>query len=454
MPAPRSRAAPSPCCPTERSRSCAGRATTAATASSRRRLLRERGARSTWSPSGSQTRHARSRSPTCAACPATRRSRSSELAGPLHRLRRRAPGYRLPRHSARRGRRAIARINDEGRARRRRRRAERRRRLHRRRCGRRGPAATTVTFHVGKPGLWIHPGKEHAGDVQVADIGIPRGAPARRRRTDRCRRRRAAAPPRPDSTKFSSGHVLVCGGSRGLTGAPCMASLAAARAGRRLRHRVRARVAAGLVSAHLLEVMTRGLPDDGDALTRTRRSRPCSASRSAAARSRWRSARVSVAATAPSRSPRELARRAPVPLVLDADGLNAHAGRLADLATRRSPTVLTPHAGELARLLDTSSDAVGRERLAHARSAAQPARRDRRAQGRRHARRRARRARCRERRREPRTRHRRHRRRAHRRRRRDARGRSRAVRGRVDGGVAARPGRAYGGAAHRAAPRA
>ena len=37
--------------------------------------------------------------------------------------------------------------------------------------------AVTVTFHAAKPGLWINPGKAHAGTVEVADIGIPRGAP-------------------------------------------------------------------------------------------------------------------------------------------------------------------------------------------------------------------------------------------------------------------------------------
>ena len=39
-------------------------------------------------------------------------------------------------------------------------------------------ASITVTFHAAKPGLWIRPGKAHAGTVEVADIGIPRGAPA------------------------------------------------------------------------------------------------------------------------------------------------------------------------------------------------------------------------------------------------------------------------------------
>jgi NAD(P)H-hydrate epimerase len=65
---------------------------------------------------------------------------------------------------------------------------------------------------------------------------------------------------------------------------------------------------------------------------------------------------------------RALAQRAPVPLLIDADGLNAHAGRLDSLTGREHPTVLTPHAGELARLLDV--DDVERNRLQHAREAA------------------------------------------------------------------------------------
>jgi NAD(P)H-hydrate epimerase len=70
---------------------------------------------------------------------------------------------------------------------------------------------------------------------------------------------------------------------------------------------------------------------------------------------------------------RELAREAPLALVLDADGLNAHAGSLARLAVREAPTVLTPHAGELARLLGIDSEQVQSERLEHARKAAEQA---------------------------------------------------------------------------------
>ena len=67
---------------------------------------------------------------------------------------------------------------------------------------------------------------------------------------------------------------------------------------------------------------------------------------------------------------RRIAQEANVAMVLDADGLNAQAGSVEDLAAREAPTVLTPHAGELARLLDTDSESVQRERLSHARMAA------------------------------------------------------------------------------------
>jgi NAD(P)H-hydrate epimerase len=70
---------------------------------------------------------------------------------------------------------------------------------------------------------------------------------------------------------------------------------------------------------------------------------------------------------------RELARAIEIPLLLDADGLNAHAGRLDNLAPRSAATVLTPHAGELARLLDTESAEIQSHRLRAVRFAAHAA---------------------------------------------------------------------------------
>ena len=62
--------------------------------------------------------------------------------------------------------------------------------------------------------------------------------------------------------------------------------------------------------------------------------------------------------------------KAPRPLVLDADGLGALAGAVERVAVRGHPTVLTPHTGELARLLESDSDAIDARRLANAREAA------------------------------------------------------------------------------------
>ena len=230
-------------------------------------------------------------------------------------------------------------------------------------------ASVTVTFHASKPGLWIRPGKAHAGEVQTIDIGIPRGAPVAATVgliapsvLDVLPRRHAS------STKFTSGHVLVAGGSRGLAGAPRMAAEASMRAGAGyVTACVPASLQGVLASGGTPEMMTRALPDEDGALTVA-----------AAAEALAASARSGALALGPGLGrragaiafARTLAGKADVPMVLDADGLNAHAGRLADLAARGAPTVLTPHAGELGRLLELDSSEVERERLRHVRAAA------------------------------------------------------------------------------------
>ena len=113
-----------------------------------------------------------------------------------------------------------------------------------------------------------------------------------------------------------------------------------------------------------------GLPEDGDghldasgdgarcSRRSAARTRSCSGpgSRRTRTRRRWRAAIVP---------------RIDVPLVIDADGLNALAGHIDEiLPQRRWPTVLTPHAGELGRLLEVDSEEVERSRLRHAREAA------------------------------------------------------------------------------------
>jgi hydroxyethylthiazole kinase-like uncharacterized protein yjeF len=233
-------------------------------------------------------------------------------------------------------------------------------------------ASLTVTFHAAKPGLWISPGKAHAGEVQAIDIGIPRGAPGGASVgliapsvLEQLPRRDARA------TKFTSGHVLVAGGSRGLTGAPRMAAEASMRAGAGY---VTACVPASLqellAAAGTPEMMTRGLPDDDGALTADAVGGVLEASARGGSLALGPGLGRSDGAFAFAR---KLAGEADVAMVLDADGLNAHAGRLEELRTRRAPTVLTPHAGELGRLLELDSSEIERERLRHVRMAAEQA---------------------------------------------------------------------------------
>lgn len=229
-------------------------------------------------------------------------------------------------------------------------------------------ADVTVTFHAVKVGQAIAPGKWRTGELRVVPIGIPPGAPPPP----------AAGAidigvlellPRRDerSTKFSSGQVVVAGASRGLTGAVQMSSRAAIRAG--------AGYATVAVPADLEaifetgqpEVMSAGCPGGDGCLA------PASLKRLLRA---FDGAAAGVLGPGLGRDPGsvELARDAALaieaPLVIDADGLNAFAGDPSRLGGRRAPTVLTPHAGELGRLLDRPSEDIARHRLAAAREVA------------------------------------------------------------------------------------
>ena len=234
-------------------------------------------------------------------------------------------------------------------------------------------ADATVTFHAAKPGLWITPGKQHCGDVHVVDIGIPAEDQPVHPSVGLIASAVLAEVPRrsASSNKFSVGSVLVVGGSRGLIGAPVLASLAAARAGAGyVTIAAPASVAPG-IAGKLLEVMTVELPDDPETGPKRGSSRMAVE----------RAARAGALVLGPGlgRLPaaqkfaRDVATHANLPLVLDADGLNAHAeeGGLEQLAARSAPTVLTPHAGELGRLLELPSAEIEEHRLEHVRAAAE-----------------------------------------------------------------------------------
>jgi len=232
-------------------------------------------------------------------------------------------------------------------------------------------ADITVSFHAAKLGQRIAPGKWHTGELRVAPIGIPAGAPGKAAGGEIDPAILNLAPHRgPQSTKFSSGQVAVAGGSRGLTGAVRMASLAAIRGG--------AGYATVAVPADLNlvfeiaqpEVMSVACPGGDGCLV--------PASEKAVLRVFERAA-AGVLGPGLGRDPgsfelaREVVGKIEAPLVIDADGLNAFAGRLGILSARQAPTVLTPHAGELGRLLERDSAEIDAHRLASAKEAARAA---------------------------------------------------------------------------------
>jgi hydroxyethylthiazole kinase-like uncharacterized protein yjeF len=232
-------------------------------------------------------------------------------------------------------------------------------------------ADLTVSFHGAKIGHRIAPGKWHTGELRVAPIGIPAGAPERAAAGTIDATVLALLPRRgPRSTKFSSGQVVIAGGSRGLTGAVQMSSRAAIRAG--------AGYATVAVPADLEDVFEAGQPEvmsigcpGGDGYLTPASLKPVLRA--------FERAAAGVLGPGLGRDPGsvELARDAAAaiecPLVIDADGLNAFEGEIGLIAGRAAPTVLTPHAGELARLLDRGSEEISAHRLAAAREAARAA---------------------------------------------------------------------------------
>ena len=245
-------------------------------------------------------------------------------------------------------------------------------------------ADITVSFHAAKLGPLDRAGQ----GARPASSGSPRSAfrPGRPREPAggviRDEVLDARPPRRTNSTKFDSGEVLVIGGSRGLTGAVCMASEAAIRVGAGYATVAVPADLEPIFEVKLTEVMSRGF----DAAPRAARQRApptrSSPPPSAPRRSCW--ARGSGATRTRSSSHGAVAHGVEAPLLIDADGLNAHAGRLELIAEREAPTVLTPHAGELGRLLGRESSEVDGHRLASRARGGRAERGDRRAEGGRH----------------------------------------------------------------------
>lgn len=219
-------------------------------------------------------------------------------------------------------------------------------------------AEATITFAHLKLGLLTPVGAEHSGDVHVVDIGVPGelfrevGCSALLFESDDARE--LVAPRSVAAHKGSAGHVFAVAGSAGKTGAALLVARGALRAG-----------------AGLATICT--FPDAADSLDlraleeMTARIDPAHVETSLDACLE----RADVVAIGPGLGLDERARRVAEHVVLswngtkvvDADALSAFAGRAAELARARGQLILTPHPGELARLLGTSVAEVERDRF-------------------------------------------------------------------------------------------
>lgn len=234
-------------------------------------------------------------------------------------------------------------------------------------------ADVTVTFGLPKLGLVQFPGAEHCGELRVVDISIPRGplcSDSIKANLVTAELAAAMLPPRyPSMHKGDAGKLLLVAGSEGMTGAAALCGLGAVRAGAGL---VTLACPAGLndiLEAKCTEVMT--LP-----VAQTER-------RSIAPAARLEVLKFGEGCNAVAIGPglsqhpdtaqfvRDTIRDIIRPLLLDADGLNCLGGDVGLLSARTRPTVITPHPGELAGLLQTKAESLQEDRVATARHAAE-----------------------------------------------------------------------------------
>lgn len=226
-----------------------------------------------------------------------------------------------------------------------------------------------VTFTAPRPAHVF--GNLTRGPVLVAPIGSPPEAIVSSLNLEVTTPRDFAAllAPRPrDSNKGMFGHVLIIGGSFGKSGAAAMAGMAALRAGAGLSTVATPARVLSSVASFAAELMTEPLAETAAG----------SIALAAAESGRFTDLAkpMTVVAIGPGigRDPEtvqfvhEAVRQTKVPLVLDADGLNAFEGQTNLLDGRRRPLVLTPHPGEMARLAGISIKAVQSDRLNVARS--------------------------------------------------------------------------------------
>jgi ADP-dependent NAD(P)H-hydrate dehydratase / NAD(P)H-hydrate epimerase len=215
-------------------------------------------------------------------------------------------------------------------------------------------ADMTVTFHGEKVGHYVTPAAFLAGYLEVEDIGLE---PMETENARVTRSILELVPRRsPEGNKYTSGHVVVVGGSPGMTGAPCLSALAAFRADAGYVTLAGPEPAVPVFEGWVLEAVKRPLPADGDGLV--------TAEAAGAVLELAEKAGALALGPGLGRSDgtkafvRRLAAEAPLPAVVDGDGLWA-----LEPGEWPAPRVLTPHSGELGRLIGEEPSWVDAHRI-------------------------------------------------------------------------------------------
>ena len=231
-------------------------------------------------------------------------------------------------------------------------------------------ATVTVTFSYPKLGMFLAPGADCVGELVVSDIGFPWEIlkPEHDFTWIRADELRGLLRKRPaEAHKGLFGHVLVLGGSRGMSGAPTMTATAAMRAGAGLVTVAAPESAQPIIAAKLSEAMTIALPDEGGSLAE------CGFAAFSEAAERADVLCIGPGATQIPTAQQlmiQALREIDKPTVVDADGLNALAGQAESVQQRQSALILTPHPGECARLLGRDTESVQEDRVAAVRETA------------------------------------------------------------------------------------
>jgi NAD(P)H-hydrate epimerase len=233
-------------------------------------------------------------------------------------------------------------------------------------------ADLTITFGLPKLGQVIYPGREYVGDLHVVDISIPWQviiAQELQHALLESHELTLPAPRKADSHKGHFGHLLVVAGSPGKTGAAAMASEAAVRVGAGLVTLGVPKSLNPILEVKLTEVMTEPLAENVDGVLGPEALKgllKIMESKTALALGPGLST-----LEGPSELICELLLTSSIPVVIDADGLTIVAKNPDVLKRAKCPLILTPHPGEMARLMGISVPQVQADRVGVSRLLAQ-----------------------------------------------------------------------------------